>query len=169
MYLHLTTLIARIALMTSILCVFSTATADQIKLGTVTFGTQEPIEIEIADTEELRAKGLMHRTQLAENQGMLFVYPDEALRGVWMKNTLLSLDVLFLSADGKIVSILHKLIPCTQEPCPIYTSTTDAGYMLEVNAGFVDRHQLTTGQDLIIEYRHDIPSINRLPAPNLAH
>lgn len=169
MNFYLTTFIARIALLTCILCVFSTATADQVKLGTVTFGAQEPIEIEIADTAELRTKGLMHRTQLAENQGMLFVYPDEAVRGVWMKNTLLSLDVVFLSADGKIVSILPRLTPCTEEPCPIYTSITDAGYMLEVNAGFVDRHQLKTGQDLIIEYRHDIHSVNQLPVPSLAH
>ena len=151
----LTTFTARIALLTAILTVLSTAKADPAKWGSVSFGQQQRIDVEIADTQALRTQGLMHRTQLAENQGMLFVYPDQAVRGVWMKNTLLPLDVLFLSADGKIVSILRRLTPCTQEPCPIYTSTTDASYMLEVNAGFVDRHRLTTNQDLMIEYRHE--------------
>lgn len=152
---QLTTLIARIILLTTLQCAFSTATADPEKRGTVGFYEHGQIEIEIADTEDLRVQGLMHRTQLAESQGMLFVYPDQAVRGVWMKNTLLPLDVLFLSADGKIVSILHRLTPCAKEPCTVYTSTTDAMYMLEVNAGFVDRHQLKVGQDLMLEYRHD--------------
>ena len=155
MNFQLTTFTTRIALLTVILCVLSTATADQANWGTVVFADQGRIEIEIADTQDLRALGLMHRTQLAENQGMLFVYPDQAVRGVWMKNTLLPLDALFISADGKIVSILSGLTPCTQELCPIYSSTTEAGYMLEVNAGFVDRHQLKIGQDLMIEYRHE--------------
>lgn len=150
-----TKLIAHATALLAMLCVFSSATAYQANRGTVIFADQGRIEIEIADTQDLRSQGLMHRTQLAENQGMLFVYPDQAVRGVWMKNTLLSLDVLFISSEGKIVSILSGLTPCTQDPCPIYTSTTVAGYMLEVNAGFVDRHQLRVGQDLMIEYRHE--------------
>lgn len=113
------------------------------------------LEVEIADSQELRARGLMHRTNLPPNQGMLFVFPDQAIRAVWMKNTLLALDVLFLAADGSIVSMLHNLPPCKQDPCPTYSSSANAQYMLEVNAGFIERHNLKTGQDLIIDYRHD--------------
>ena len=148
-------LFAHTMLLPVMLCIFSSATAYQANWGIVTYAEHGQIQVEIADTQDLRTQGLMHRTQLAENQGMLFVYPDQAVRGVWMKNTLLSLDVIFLSADGKIVSILNGLTPCKQDPCTIYTSTTNAGYMLEVNAGFAERHQLKVGQNLMIEYRHE--------------
>lgn len=96
----------------------------------------------------------MHRPRLDENAGMLFVYPDQAPRGIWMKNTLLALDVLFLSDSGTVVSILRNLRPCQADPCPIFTSGAAARYMLEVGAGFVDRHQVEPGHDLMLDYRH---------------
>lgn len=105
---------------------------------------------EIADTQALRRKGLMHRTSLAENHGMLFIYADPAERGVWMKNTLLPLDVLFLDATGRIVAILKNLPPCLADPCPVYRSESPANYMLEVNAGYADRHMLKIGDRLLL-------------------
>ena len=125
--------------------------------GTVTLTDNYRIEAEIADTQALREHGLMHRTHLNENHGMLFVYPDQAIRGVWMKNTLIPLDVLFISDDGKIVTLLRNLQPCRQEPCPISISSADAQYMLEVNAGFIDQHHIKEGQELIIDYSHAPP------------
>lgn len=124
-------------------------------LGSVIFANDYMLKIEIADTQTLRAKGLMHRIQLAENEGMLFVYPTQTLLGVWMKNTLLELDVFFITEDGKISSIIRNLKPCYQEPCPIYNSITPALYMLEVNAGFADRHQVAIGQEIMIGYNHN--------------
>lgn len=130
---------------------------DTLKSGTVSFVNDDRLYVEIADTEDLRAFGLMQRPSLNENTGMLFVYPDEEIRGVWMKNTLLALDVLFLSESGLIVSMLRNLQPCKQTPCSIYSSQQKARYMLEVNAGFIDKHNIKIGQDVMLDYKHDTP------------
>lgn len=126
-----------------------------LKTGAVSFSNGFTLHVEMADTETLRESGLMHRTALAENAGMLFVYPDEDIRGVWMKNTLLALDVLFLSESGKIASMLPNLQPCRHDPCPVYSSKRKARYMLEVNAGFIDRHRIKLDQDVMLDYQHD--------------
>lgn len=135
-----------------LLTLFNNSVAGEAKASTfqmVTFLKQQiEISVEIASDEAQRELGLMYRTQLGEKQGMLFVYPDQAIRQVWMKNTLLSLDVLFLSDDGHIISILTKLEPCVNDPCSIYDSQKAAMYMLELNAGFVDNNQIKTGQQL---------------------
>jgi uncharacterized membrane protein (UPF0127 family) len=119
----------------------------QLNLGSITFLEQHlDIEVELAVNQAEREQGLMYRTELAEQQGMLFVYPEQAPLDMWMKNTYLHLDVLFLAADGRIVSLLKNLPPCTQEPCKIYNSQLAALYMLELKAGFIDKYQLKTGQ-----------------------
>lgn len=103
------------------------------------------IRAEIAENRLQREQGLMFRKDLAENQGMLFVYQDLAARYVWMKNTLLQLDVLFLDADGRIVSKLERLLPCRGLTCDVFSSEKPAMFMLEVNAGFIETHRLKTG------------------------
>ncbi|MGY6275964.1 DUF192 domain-containing protein [Methylomonas sp. MgM2] len=120
--------------------------------GSVTFPDSYQIKVEIADTHQRRKTGLMHRPSLPENSGMLFVYQDSAIRGVWMKNTLIPLDVLFLSDNGKVVSMLHNLQPCGKEPCPISVSTENARYMLEVTAGSIDKHHIGIGDMLLLDY-----------------
>ena len=127
------------------------------KSGTVSFVNDYKLYVEIADTEDLQAYGLMQRTSLDENAGMLFVYPDQEIRGVWMKNTLLALDVLFFSESGQIVSMLRNLQPCKQTPCSIYNSQNKARYMLEVNTGFIDKHDIKIGQDVMLDYKHETP------------
>ena len=127
-----------------------------INKARVTFIKQQVVmEVEIAKTEQARQYGLMNRTQLDSNSGMLFVYSDEALRGVWMKNTLLPLDVLFINRDGRIVSIAQNLQPCKIERCPVTDSQGIAQYMLEVNAGFIDRHNIQLGQTVLMDYQHE--------------
>lgn len=117
--------------------------------NTIIFVEQQlEIGIEIASSKAQRERGLMHRTRLGENQGMLFAYPDQAPRGVWMKNTLLPLDVLFLAGDGSIVAMLNNLQPCPSDPCPIYNSQASARYMLELNAGFITKNNVKIGQPL---------------------
>jgi uncharacterized protein len=117
--------------------------------ATIIFTEQQlEISVEIASSMEQRELGLMHRTTLGLNHGMLFTYPDRAPRSVWMKNTRLPLDVLFLSSDGHIVAMLDNLQPCTRDPCPIYNSQAAAMYMLELNAGFIKKHNLKIDQTL---------------------
>ena len=123
------------------------------------FANSAPVlTIEIAATPDEKSWGLMGRRTLGENQGMLFVFPDQAVHDVWMKNTYLPLDVVFLSADGHIVSILENLQPCLHEPCEIYSPQVAANFMLELNAGFSHLHQLQIGQAL------RLPTLSQLPA-----
>lgn len=112
---------------------------------------QYTINVAIAEDQNQRRKGLMNHTELAENQGMLFVYPDSELRAVWMKNTFLSLDVLFISSDGEILSMHENLTPCVNDPCEIYPSNAPAKYTLEVNTGFIKNHNIKIGQYIEIK------------------
>lgn len=91
---------------------------------------------------------------MQKDHGMLFVYPMQAEQGVWMKNTLISLDVIFISADNKIVAILENLPPCHHDPCPVYSSTAQAKYMLEIQAGSIAEKTIQIGQTVMIDYAH---------------
>lgn len=100
------------------------------------------IDIEIANTDSKRALGLMFREEMKENQGMLFVFDNEDYRSFWMKNTILPLDMIFVSADFRIVNIRKHTKPYDQSQ---YTSTKPAKYVVEVNAGFTDKYKIKPG------------------------
>ena len=107
--------------------------------------------IEIADDTPEQERGLMFRKSLGPNSGMLFVYDDLAYRSFWMKNTFIPLDMIFLDNDLKIIDIKKDVQPCLQEdPCPSYSSTWPAKYVLEVNAGFTDQNSIQVGDGLEI-------------------
>ena len=76
---------------------------------------------------------------------MLFVYPNEAVRSFWMKNTFISLDMVFADASGRIVHILERVEPMTTSPRP---SEEPARYVLELKAGTAERHGLAEGMML---------------------
>ncbi len=103
------------------------------------------INVEIAKTQKQKEIGLMGRKKLALGNGMLFIFEKQGIQRVWMKNTLIPLDVIFLSAQGEIVSFFKKLQPCKSEKCPIYNSAESAKLMLEVNAGMIDRENIGIG------------------------
>lgn len=106
-------------------------------------GTQRAtIRVEIAENEDDRTQGLMGRQTMAEDQGMLFIFPNEEYRSFWMANTPLPLDILFLDRDREIVTIQRNTVPYSEESVP---STGPAMYVVEVNAGYADRHALTEG------------------------
>jgi uncharacterized protein len=107
--------------------------------------TLQHIDIEIADTPRDRAQGLMYRTQMGENQGMLFVFEEEEPQSFWMKNTKISLDIIFADANKKIVTIQKHTIPYSEAPVP---SFEDAKYVVEVNAGFTDRYSIKEGDKI---------------------
>lgn len=108
------------------------------------------IKLELANTELERQHGLMFRHSLDANSGMLFIYKDTAPRSIWMKNTLLPLDVLFLAYDGTIVAAFNDLQPCLVEPCPIYNSVKPAMYILELNSHFMQHYQIKIGEKLLL-------------------
>jgi uncharacterized membrane protein (UPF0127 family) len=92
--------------------------------------------VEVADTPETWEHGLMERTALAPNAGMLFIFPDVAPRTFWMMNTLIPLDMLFIDADHRVINIQENAQPCAApRRCPTYNSTAPAKYVLEIPGG----------------------------------
>lgn len=110
-------------------------------------GTVE-ILVEIADTPAERETGLMQRDSLAEDAGMLFIFDDEEVVGFWMKDTLIPLDIIFISKDWNIVNIRRSAQPCRAEPCESYFSDAPVRYVLEVNAGFAEQHAIEPGDSI---------------------
>jgi uncharacterized membrane protein (UPF0127 family) len=103
------------------------------------------IDIEIADEEHERMQGLMYRYSMAENNGMLFIFPKEEPRSFWMKNTYISLDIIYINSSKKIVSIQKYTQPQTTYSIP---SEKPASYVLEVNAGFTDKYGIKPGDKI---------------------
>jgi len=89
---------------------------------------------DVADTPAARRQGLMARKHLLRNQGLLMVLPRPQIVGVWMKDTRMALDVVWISTEGLVVDIM-TLQPCRQASCPIYRPKAPARYVLEVGAG----------------------------------
>ena len=106
--------------------------------------------VEIANTETAQARGLMFRTHMAADHGMLFIYPDAQPRDFWMKNTLIPLDILFFDAQRRLINIAADAPPCTADPCATYASTAPAQYVLELNAGTAQKLGIEPGNGLRI-------------------
>jgi uncharacterized protein len=94
--------------------------------------SQYRFEVEVADAPDERAAGLMYRTSLADNAGMLFLYPRSQPVEFWMKNTPLSLDIVFVREDGTIARIAENTVPMSEELIP---SGEPVRAVLEVKAG----------------------------------
>ena len=88
--------------------------------------------VEIADTHEKQLRGLMYRKSIPDDYGMLFVYNDEQIRGFWMKNTLVHLDLIFLDKNKQVVDIILNIPPCEADPCETYASDNKAQYVIEL-------------------------------------
>jgi hypothetical protein len=107
--------------------------------------------VEIADTREKQALGLMFRDEMPADQGMLFIFPNEAPRSFWMKNTRISLDIMYFDKDLNMVSISADTQPCRVSRCPSYPSIAPAKYVLELNAGTASELGVGPGDRLTIE------------------
>ncbi len=107
--------------------------------------TTVTLDIEIADTEFDRETGLMYRSSMKNTQGMLFVFDNEQPRFFYMKNTQIPLDLIYVSADKKIVSFQKNAKPFDESSLP---SNQPAQYVLEVNAGLADTWNLQLGDSL---------------------
>ncbi len=100
------------------------------------------LDIEIADDEAQILQGLMYRSSMKENQGMLFIFNYSSPQSFWMKNTIISLDIIFVDDNFNIVTIHTNTRPYSEAPIP---SFKDARYVVEVNAGYCSRHNIKEG------------------------
>jgi uncharacterized membrane protein (UPF0127 family) len=117
----------------------------------VIFANGTRVAVEVAATDEARARGLMFRDTLADSDGMLFVFEVARPYGFWMKNVRIPLDIIWLDDAGRIVWIVEEAPPCTKEPCPIYVPDARASYVLEVAGGFARTHGVAAGEVVTIE------------------
>jgi uncharacterized membrane protein (UPF0127 family) len=112
-------------------------------------GTETPkFKMEVVASPEARSKGLMFRRQLDEQGGMLFVFPEQDVHSFWMKNTVLSLDMVFVSADWRVVGILKRVPPMNEEPRRVEQPSQ---YVLEFQAGTADRIGLVEGATVKVD------------------
>ena len=102
------------------------------------FPNGERVSAELAASEESWMKGLMFRKGLNEDQGMLFVFEEEGRHAFWMKNVNISIDIIWMDRQKRIVHIEHRVPPCREDPCPSYSPGYPSLYVLELCAGAVE-------------------------------
>ncbi len=101
------------------------------------------VRVAVADTPDARAQGLGGRAGLAADEGMLFVFPADGKYAFWMKDMRFSLDILWLSSEGRVVSLVERVSPSTYPHD--FVSDAPARYVLELPAGYVRAHAVRLG------------------------
>ena len=117
----------------------------------VIFPDGYPVTVEIAADDDTRTQGLMFRDHLADNRGMIFVFPQTGEYPFWMKNTLIPLDMIWIDEGRRVAHVAHDVPPCKADPCPSYPPNAQAKYVLEVAAGVAAKHHLQGGDVLRFE------------------
>ncbi len=105
-------------------------------------GIKARFRVEVADTAEKRRWGLMYRSELGADEGMLFVFPDDKAHSFWMKNTPLSLDMIFMDRRRRVVGIIHDTVPFSTRSVGVGLPSR---YVLEVRAGLARRKGIVEG------------------------
>ncbi len=114
---------------------------------------KQTLTAEVAGNDADRMQGLMHRRMLPDNRGMLFVFPNVALHGMWMMNTYVPLSVAFIDEAGTIINI-EDMQPHTRDA---HSAKKPARYALEMNLGWFRKHGIKPGMK--------IEGLNRAPPP----
>jgi uncharacterized membrane protein (UPF0127 family) len=108
------------------------------------------IDVEIAETDESRHRGLMFREKMDENQGMLFIFDRNEPESFYMKNTLIPLDIIFITSKKEIIKIYKNTTPLSEKDLP---SSKPIKYVVEVNGGFTEKYNIKEGD--YIEWRRN--------------
>ncbi len=111
-------------------------------VGILSGSRSHQFQVELADTSEKRARGLMYRRQMPQGRGMLFDFGHDKLIMMWMKNTFLPLDMVFIDGNGRIVNIVRNTRPLSLD---IIESGAKVRAVLELNAGTTGRLGIKTG------------------------
>lgn len=111
-----------------------------VKVGNAT------VNAELADTQPKQVRGLMFRESLPKDDGMLFVFDRDARHGIWMMNTSIPLDIVWLDSGKRVVHVESGVKPCDALAiCPIYRPGSNARYVLEVSSGYAEKHGIEIG------------------------
>ena len=108
------------------------------------------VKVDIADSNTERALGLMYVEELDWDKGMLFVFDKPSIYKFWMKNTKIPLDIIWIDNSSEIVYI-YNAEPCKIEECPSFGPDIDAIYVLEVNSGYSQLHNISIGDYVDIQ------------------
>lgn len=112
------------------------------------------LEVQIADSEPRRVRGLMFQDALPDDQGMIFVFADPGLYSLWMLNMQFPLDMIWFDQDGNVIHIEKNVPPCKTAleitTCQSVVPDGEASYVLEVTAGFIDRNNITHDSKLTV-------------------
>ena len=112
------------------------------------------VEVQVADTEPRRVRGLMFQDQLPFDQGMIFVFNEPGIYSLWMLNMQFPLDMMWFDQDGSIVHIEKNVSPCKTPTeimgCQSIVPDKEAMYILEVTSGFIEKFNITTESRLSI-------------------
>jgi uncharacterized membrane protein (UPF0127 family) len=113
-----------------------------------TGGRQVVFRVEVARTPEEHARGLMYRTQLAADAGMVFVFAEPQIQRFWMKNTLIPLDMIFIGADRRVVGVVENAAPETEDERLVGAPSQ---YVLEIAGGLSARLGIRAGQPVDLQ------------------
>ncbi len=108
-------------------------------------------KVETAVTAQERRMGLMNREYLALDSGMLFIFEKEDMHNFWMKNTLISLDIIWVDKNNKVIFIKENVKPCKIEKCELFGPNKKAKYVLEINGGLAERIEIKIGD--VVKFR----------------
>lgn len=114
------------------------------------------VSLEVAADEPARERGLSGRAQVPPGTGMVFLFPTDTTAPFWMKDTLVPLQIAFVAADGRVVS-LFEMTPCRADPCTVYTPSASYRYAVELPSGAFTAAGLGEGDRVVPENPESIP------------
>ncbi len=122
----------------------------KIKISISQGKIKKNLEVELAENPTQQAYGLMNRTKMSANAGMLFVFNQERILQFWMKNTLIDLDIAYIDKNKKIVDIqqMKAVTSILETNPPTYPSKQPAQYALEMNLGWFKKNNIKEGAQL---------------------
>jgi uncharacterized protein len=121
--------------------------SEMLQVSVLTQDGEHSFKVDVAESFTERQEGLQQIAELSDDQGMWFVFDKPQMLNFWMKDTLISLDIIFVDQDYKVVNIAHNVLPCSEE-CENYFSENLAQYVLEINGGLAEKLGILKGDTI---------------------
>ncbi|WP_330202816.1 DUF192 domain-containing protein [Cyanobacterium sp. Dongsha4] len=144
----------------STLSIADVSSSQNLPVNAILSINDQQIELEVAQTPEQQQLGLMFRTDLPADRGMLFPFEPPMIVNFWMKNVFISLDMLFIR-DGVVQNIAHNVPPCTKEPCPLYNSEVEIDQVIELAGGRAKELNIQKGDRISVEFLSSENSVQK--------